>query len=115
MHADSSAAEDILVEIRGLKFVRGARPIFDGVDMDIRKGQVTAILGPSGTGKTTLLRLIGGQLRPDAGVVRVEGVDVHALSRAGLYRLRRRMGMLFQSGALLTDLNVFENVNRAPL
>ena len=115
MHADSSAAEDILVEIRGLKFVRGARPIFDGVDMDIRKGQVTAILGPSGTGKTTLLRLIGGQLRPDAGVVRVEGEDVHALSRAGLYRLRRRMGMLFQSGALLTDLNVFENVNRAPL
>ena len=110
MHADSPAAEDILVEIRGLTFVRGVRPIFDGVDMDIRRGRVTAILGPSGTGKTTLLRLIGGQLRPDTGVVRVDGQDVHALSRAGLYRLRRRMGMLFQSGALLTDLDVFENV-----
>ncbi len=67
-------------------------------------------MGPSGTGKTTLLKLIGGQLRPDAGTVEVDGLNVHALSTRELYRLRMRMGMLFQSGALLTDLSVFENV-----
>jgi phospholipid/cholesterol/gamma-HCH transport system ATP-binding protein len=67
-------------------------------------------MGPSGTGKTTLLKLIGGQLRPDKGTVMVEGLDVHKLSRRELYTLRKRMGMLFQSGALLTDINVFENV-----
>jgi phospholipid/cholesterol/gamma-HCH transport system ATP-binding protein len=105
-----SDGDDVLVEIRGLRFSRGGRPIFDGVDMDIRRGGVTAILGPSGVGKTTLLRLIGGQLRPDAGSIRVAGEDVHRLDRNGLYRLRRRMGMMFQSGALLTDLNVFDNV-----
>lgn len=84
--------------------------IFDGVDLDIARGQVTAVMGPSGTGKTTLLKLISGQLRPDAGTVEVNGYNVHKLSRGDLYRLRTRMGMLFQSGALLTDLNVFENV-----
>jgi phospholipid/cholesterol/gamma-HCH transport system ATP-binding protein len=105
-----SAANDVLVRIRGLTFHRGSRVIFDGVDLDIPRGGVTAILGPSGTGKTTLLKLIGGQLRPDAGTIEVDGLDVHALSTAELYRLRMRMGMLFQSGALLTDLTVFENV-----
>ena len=99
-----------LIEIRGLRFMRGAKPIFDGIDMDIRGGQVTAIMGPSGTGKTTLLKLIGGQLRPDAGSIRIDGQDVHRISRKALYELRRRMGMMFQSGALLTDLTVFENV-----
>ena len=99
-----------LIEIRGLRFLRGNRAIFDGIDMDIRGGQVTAIMGPSGTGKTTLLKLIGGQLRPDAGSIRVDGQDVHRISRKSLYQLRRRMGMMFQSGALLTDLTVFENV-----
>ncbi|MEW6647742.1 MAG: ABC transporter ATP-binding protein [Pseudomonadota bacterium] len=99
-----------LVQVRGLRFARGSRPIFDGVDLDIRRGQVTAIMGPSGTGKTTLLKLIGGQLRPDAGSITVDGQDVHRLSHRGLYDLRKRMGMLFQSGALLTDLNVYENV-----
>lgn len=99
-----------LVQIRGLCFARGNRPIFDGVDLDIRRGQVTAIMGPSGTGKTTLLKLIGGQLRPDAGTITVDGEDVHRLSHHALYDLRKRMGMLFQSGALLTDLNVYENV-----
>jgi phospholipid/cholesterol/gamma-HCH transport system ATP-binding protein len=84
--------------------------IFDGVDLDIRRGKVTAIMGPSGTGKTTLLRLIGGQLRPHRGYILVDGQDVHALSQRDLYQLRKRMGMLFQSGALFTDLNVFENV-----
>ncbi|MCB1798379.1 MAG: ATP-binding cassette domain-containing protein [Gammaproteobacteria bacterium] len=103
-------ATDILVRIRGLKFYRGARAIFDGVDIDIPRGGVTAIMGPSGTGKTTLLKLIGGQLTPDAGTIEVDGLNVHALSTRELYRLRMRMGMLFQSGALLTDLSVFENV-----
>ena len=103
-------ADDTLVRIRGLKFFRGSRAIFDGVDIDIPRGGVTAIMGPSGTGKTTLLKLIGGQLRPDAGTIEVDGQDVHALTTPQLYRLRMRMGMLFQSGALLTDLSVFENV-----
>ncbi len=99
-----------LVRIRGLRFRRGERWIFDGLDIDIPRGGITAIMGPSGTGKTTLLKLIGGQLRPDAGRIEVDGQDVHALSTRELYRLRMRMGMLFQSGALLTDLDVFENV-----
>ncbi|HEX5514680.1 MAG TPA: ABC transporter ATP-binding protein [Gammaproteobacteria bacterium] len=103
-------ASDVLIEIRDLHFSRGTRKIFDGVDIDILRGQVTAIMGPSGTGKTTLLRLIGGQLRPDRGSIRVDGVDVHKLGRSALYQLRRRMGMLFQSGALFTDLSVFDNV-----
>ncbi len=99
-----------LVKIRGLCFSRGSRKIFDGVDLDIPRGKVTAIMGPSGTGKTTLLKLIGGQLRPQSGTIHVDGEEVHKLSRDKLYRLRKRMGLLFQSGALLTDLNVFENV-----
>ena len=99
-----------LVEIRGLRFFRGERVIFDGVDIDIQRGRVTAIMGPSGTGKTTLLKLIGGQLRPDAGSIRVDGQEVHKLGSRALYQLRMRMGMLFQSGALLTDISVFDNV-----
>ncbi len=101
---------DSLVKIRDLCFSRGERVIFDGVDIDIPRGKVTAIMGPSGTGKTTLLKLIGGQLAPDRGTIEVDGLNVHALNRRELYQLRMRMGMLFQSGALLTDLNVFENV-----
>ena len=99
-----------LVRIRGLRFARGSRPIFDGIDMDIPRGQVTAIMGPSGTGKTTLLKLISGQLTPDAGTVEVDGQNINRLGTDALYRLRMRMGMLFQTGALLTDLNVFDNV-----
>lgn len=99
-----------IVCIRDLRFQRGARLIFDGIDLDIQRGKVTAILGPSGTGKTTLLRLIGGQLAPSGGSVLVEGQDVQQLGQSALYTLRKRMGMLFQSGALLTDLTVFENV-----
>jgi phospholipid/cholesterol/gamma-HCH transport system ATP-binding protein len=98
------------VTVRGLCFAHGERKIFDGVDLRIARGKVTAIMGPSGTGKTTLLRLIGGQLRPTAGTVTVDGQDVHQLSREKLFQLRKRMGMLFQSGALLTDLSVFDNV-----
>jgi phospholipid/cholesterol/gamma-HCH transport system ATP-binding protein len=101
---------DALVDIRDLHFAHGPRVIFAGVDIRIVRGTVTAIMGPSGTGKTTLLRLIGGQLRPDAGSVVVAGQSVSRLPHQELYRLRKRMGMLFQSGALLTDLNVFENV-----
>jgi phospholipid/cholesterol/gamma-HCH transport system ATP-binding protein len=107
---DHYPPEDVLVRIRGLAFNRGPRVIFNGVDIDIPRGHVTAIMGPSGTGKTTLLKLIGGQLRPDAGTIEVDGLNVHQLRTDELYRLRMRMGMLFQSGALLTDLSVFENV-----
>jgi phospholipid/cholesterol/gamma-HCH transport system ATP-binding protein len=99
-----------LVQIRNLSFSRGDRMIFDGVDIDIRRGSITAIMGPSGTGKTTLLRLIGGQLKPDTGSVLVDGEEVQRLRRGALYRLRKRMGMLFQNGALLTDMNVFDNI-----
>ena len=105
-----SAMPEGWVRIRGLRYARGEQVIFDGVDMDIPRGQLTAIMGPSGTGKTTLLRLIGGQLRPDAGSVEVAGQNVATLRSRELYRLRRRMGMLFQNGALLTDLSVFDNV-----
>jgi phospholipid/cholesterol/gamma-HCH transport system ATP-binding protein len=102
---------DNLVEISQLHFQRhGGRPIFRGVDIHIPRGKITAIMGPSGTGKTTLLRLIGGQLRPSQGRILVEGQDVHQLSRRALYQLRKRMGMLFQVGGLFTHLNVFENV-----
>jgi phospholipid/cholesterol/gamma-HCH transport system ATP-binding protein len=101
---------DILIKIRGLKFSRGSRVIFENIDMDIPRSGITAIMGPSGTGKTTLLKLIGGQLRPDAGTIEVDGYNVHQLNTRDLFALRKRMGMLFQSGALLTDLSVFENV-----
>lgn len=102
--------DQTLIEIKNLTFSRGERTIFDGISLSIPKGKVTAIMGPSGTGKTTLLKLIAGQLQPDQGEVWVEGKNVHELSRSHLYQLRRKMGMLFQSGALLTDLNVFDNV-----
>ena len=101
---------DTLVEVRGMVFRRGSNLIFDAIDMDIRRGQITAIMGPSGTGKTTLLKLISAQLAPEAGTIMVDGHDIHRLDQAQLFDLRKRMGMLFQSGALLTDLSVFENV-----
>lgn len=99
-----------LIDVDQLVFSRGSRRIFDGLSLTIREGQITAIMGPSGTGKTTLLKLIAGQLTPDSGRILFDGQDVHALRRSELFRLRQRMGMLFQSGALLTDLNVFDNV-----
>jgi len=101
---------NIFISVRDLKFCRGDRMIFDGINLDIQKGKVTAIMGPSGTGKTTLLRLIGGQLQPDSGSVSIEGEIVHQVSRSRLYALRKKLGMLFQNGALLTDISVFENV-----
>ena len=107
---ESKDSESLLVEVRGLSFARGPRVIFDNVDIDIPRGKVTAIMGPSGTGKTTLLNLIGGQLRPAGGWIKVDGRDVNAMDRDELYAMRKRMGILFQTGALFTDLSVFENV-----
>ncbi|MBK6674490.1 MAG: ABC transporter ATP-binding protein [Proteobacteria bacterium] len=99
-----------LVEVRGVRYSAGPRQIFDGLDLAVRRGSITAVMGPSGTGKTTLLRLLTGQVFPTAGSVQVFGQDVGSLSKRELFALRKRMGMLFQNGALLTDLTVFENV-----
>ncbi len=99
-----------VVSIQNLTFSRGDRQIFNDLSLTIPRGKITAIMGPSGTGKTTLLKLIGGQLLPDKGTIIVDHQNVHQLKRPDLYDLRKRMGMLFQSGALLTDLNVYNNV-----
>jgi phospholipid/cholesterol/gamma-HCH transport system ATP-binding protein len=101
---------DNLVEIDAVSFGYGRRPVLEGISMRIPRGRVVAIMGNSGCGKTTLLRLIGGQIRPGSGAVRVGGQAVHELDREGLYALRRRMSMLFQFGALFTDMTVFDNV-----
>lgn len=99
-----------LIEVKNLSFNRGERVIYDNINLNIRRGQITAIMGPSGTGKTTLLRLIGGQLVPDQGEVLLDGKDIAKMSRQDLFSARARMGMLFQSGALFTDMSVYENV-----
>ena len=99
-----------LVRVRGLTTKLGGRAVFDGLDLDIARGKITAIMGPSGTGKTTLLKHITGQMRADAGELLVDGHDVASMSRAGLFKLRERIGYLFQNSALLTDYDVFENV-----
>ncbi|MHB1052768.1 MAG: ABC transporter ATP-binding protein [Thiobacillus sp.] len=101
---------DNLVEIEDVAFDYGARPVLKGINLTARRGQVIAIMGSSGCGKTTLLRLIGGQIKPSQGTVRVAGESLGELNQAGLYRLRRKMGMLFQFGALFTDMSVFDNV-----
>ncbi|MEE3446458.1 MAG: ATP-binding cassette domain-containing protein, partial [Prevotella sp.] len=102
---------ETLVEIRDLSFARGSHVIYDGISMSFRRGSVTAVMGPSGTGKTTLLRLIGGQLRPDSGDVIYDGdISIPSLGRDRLFEVRKRMSMLFQSGALFTDMSVFDNV-----
>lgn len=110
MSAVSTSHTDALVRIRGLCTRLGTKVIFDGVDLDIPRGRVTAIMGPSGTGKTTLLRHITGQLVPDAGEIVVDGHDLAKLDRNALFDLRERIGYLFQNSALLTDFSVFENV-----
>jgi phospholipid/cholesterol/gamma-HCH transport system ATP-binding protein len=99
-----------IIEIRNVGYAVGGRSVFGGLDMDIPRGRITAIMGPSGTGKTTLLRLITGQVAADEGSIVVAGQEMRSVRRSDLYVLRRRMGMLFQNGALLTDLSVFENV-----
>jgi phospholipid/cholesterol/gamma-HCH transport system ATP-binding protein len=107
---DPAKLTDTLVELRDLTFGYGERPVLDGVSMVIPRGKVTALMGASGGGKTTVLRLIGGQLRAQRGAVTFDGKDVGSLDAQGLYEARRRMGMLFQFGALFTDLSVFDNV-----
>ncbi len=102
--------DDIIVEIRNMTFTRGTRQIFDDISLKIPRGRITAIMGPSGTGKTTLLKLIGGQLNPDSGQILLDDQNIPTLNRRDLFIVRERMGMLFQSGALFTDMNVFDNV-----
>ena len=102
--------DEYLIKIKDLDFSYGGRAIYKNLSMDIPRGKITAILGPSGTGKTTLLRLIGAQLYPERGEVLFDGINVHRLKRVELYELRKRMSMLFQSGALFTDMTVYENV-----
>jgi ABC-type transport system involved in resistance to organic solvents, ATPase component len=99
-----------LVDVRGMSFTRGNRVIFDNISLSVPRGKITAIMGPSGIGKTTLLRLIGGQIPPDSGEILFDGENVPEMSRSRLYTVRKRMSMLFQSGALFTDMNVFDNV-----
>ena len=103
-------SQDNLVDIADLHFGYGARPILTGINLRIPRGKVVAIMGGSGSGKTTLLKLIAGQLKPSRGNVKVDGKIVHQLDHDGLYRMRRKMGMLFQFGALFTDVSVFDNV-----
>lgn len=99
-----------LVEIENVSFGYGDRPVLKGINLTARRGQVIAIMGNSGCGKTTLLRLIGGQITANQGTVRVAGQVVSDLNPHELFALRRKMGMLFQFGALFTDMNVFDNV-----
>jgi len=114
--ASSESARQPFVAMQGVSFayptLTGAlgRQILTGVDLKVKRGQLVALMGGSGSGKTTILRLLGGQVKPQAGTVTVDGQNVHALKAKELFELRRRMGMLFQFGALFTDMSVFENV-----
>jgi phospholipid/cholesterol/gamma-HCH transport system ATP-binding protein len=101
---------DNLIEIKDLKFSYGANEVLKGINLKVPRGKLVAVLGTSGCGKSTLLRLIGGQLRPRAGHVKVEGRVIHELDSGGLYAMRRKMGMMFQSSGLFTDLSVFDNL-----
>lgn len=103
-------ADDVLVDIENLHFTYDGRPVLQGINMKIPRGKVVAIMGGSGCGKTTLLRCIGGQLQPSGGRVRLEKHQVCGMSHVELYALRRKMGVLFQFGALFTDISVFDNV-----
>ena len=105
-----ASADDVIVDVRDVHYGVNSRPIFEGLNIQVRRGKITAIMGPSGTGKTTLLRLITSQAHAQRGQVLVWGGDVRQMKRAEIYDMRKRMGMLFQNGALLTDLDVFENV-----
>jgi phospholipid/cholesterol/gamma-HCH transport system ATP-binding protein len=109
-HRSPAAAGDAVIEVSEVHYSVGGRKIFDGLDVTARRGRITAFMGPSGTGKTTLLRLITGQVRADSGNIRVWGREVSRMSGRELFELRQRMGMLFQQGALLTDEDVYENV-----
>lgn len=102
--------EGTIIAVDQMVFLRDTRAIFNGITLSIPRGKITAIMGPSGTGKTTLLKLIGAQLRPTQGSISVDGENLHAMSQKDLYHARRKMGVLFQEGGLFTDLTVFENV-----
>jgi phospholipid/cholesterol/gamma-HCH transport system ATP-binding protein len=106
----SADADDVVVAVRDVHYAIDGRPIFKGVDLRVRRGRITAVMGPSGTGKTTLLKLITAQIQADRGQVKVFGRDIAQLRQSEIYDVRQRMGMLFQNGALLTDMTVFENV-----
>jgi phospholipid/cholesterol/gamma-HCH transport system ATP-binding protein len=110
MSETPTVLQNPLVEINHLAFGWGKKVIYDDISLTIPRGKVTAIMGPSGIGKTTLLKLIGAQLTPNKGEVLFDGLNMHTLSRTELYQVRKRMSMLFQSGALFTDMNVFDNV-----
>ena len=103
-------SSETLVELRDVNFSYDSRPILKGINMDFPKGKLIAIMGLSGCGKTTILRHIGGVLKPTKGHVKVDGQVIHELDRQGLYQMRRKMGMLFQFGALFTDMSVYDNV-----
>jgi len=105
-----SSPSDCLVEISDLAYSYGDRPILKGVSLKIARGKVVAILGATGSGKSTLLRLIGGQVEPERGSVKIAGQVVHELGTDALYKLRKRVGMMFQAGGLFSDLSVFENI-----
>jgi len=108
--SSNSYSSDTLVELRDVRFGYGERVILDGISLTVPRGKVTALMGASGGGKTTVLRLIGGQYRAQSGNLTFEGQEVGSMNQAELYTMRRRMGMLFQFGALFTDLSVFDNV-----
>jgi phospholipid/cholesterol/gamma-HCH transport system ATP-binding protein len=105
-----AAAADTVIDVRDVDYAVGGREIFSGLNVTVRRGRITALMGPSGTGKTTFLKLVTAQISPDRGQVLVFGRDLATLSMAQIYAVRQRMGMLFQNGALLTDMNVFDNV-----
>ena len=108
----TSAKADDLVVIENLDFAHGygAHQVYKGLNLRVPRGKITAVMGPSGIGKTTLLRLIGGQLKPQAGRIEFAGHNIPELSRSALYEQRKRMSMLFQSGALFTDMSVYDNI-----
>ena len=108
--ASAPSNGESIIRIRDLVFRRGNRTILDGINIDIHRGSIVAFMGPSGVGKTTILRLISGQLRPNSGTVEVNGQRVSAMSDRELQRFRRNIGVLLQDGALFTDLTVFENI-----
>ena len=99
-----------LVSVSNLTFSRGDRVIYEDINLSVKQGQITAIMGPSGIGKTTLLKLIGGQLTPDHGDIQFAGQSIVSMNRKTLFETRKKMSMLFQSGALFTDISVFDNV-----
>lgn len=110
MDSGDNRMQDSFIELRDLSFGYGQRPVLDHINLSIPRGRITAIMGPSGTGKTSLLHLIAGELKPDRGSVTVDGREISAMGRRELFAERRKMGVLFQNGALFTDLSVYENV-----